>query len=203
MSVYPQKFNKRETAVAANAAEVATDAATIAAVAEAAILADAAEAAAIVTAEATATGLASAAEAAAIAAAAVAAVAAHINVVKVSIAFDDLVDGEDLSVGPELPSGSIVAKCYGRVTSAFTGDGDGTSTIALGFNTNSDVQSATAISGAPWSSTGMKAYKDGAAANMIVLTAARRLKARLAILATDTELASGVVDIYIEYITPA
>jgi hypothetical protein len=125
-----------------------------------------------------------------------------VQVAKSTISFADLVDGADVAFGAELPAGAIVAKCYGRVTTAFDADGDGSSTISVGLNANNDVQAAVAISGAPWSSTGMKAFKDGAAANMIILTEARRLKARLAILTTDTQLEDGSVDVYVEYVLP-
>lgn len=128
--------------------------------------------------------------------------AVNVAVAKATISFADLVHGVDVEFGPEIPEGAIVAKCYGRVTTAFDSDGDGSSTVSLGLNTNSDVQSAESINGAPWSTIGMKEFLDGAAGNMLPLTAARRLKARLAVVATDTELEAGQVDVYLEYVLP-
>ena len=131
------------------------------------------------------------------------AVAGRLNVAKATIGFAALTDGVAVAFGPTLPAGAIVAKCYGRVLTLFDGDGDGSSTVSLGLNTNIDVQAATAVAGAPYSSTGMKAFKDGAAGNMIILTEARQLKALLTIAATDNDLISGEVDVYIEYVTAA
>lgn len=128
--------------------------------------------------------------------------ASALNVQKVTLNWADLEDGVALSLGEVIPNGAVVQKVYGFVSEAFSGDGDSSSTISLGFNTAADAQSAAAVSGAPWSSTGAKEFLDGSAAEMVVLTADRRLTATLNVEATDTALDAGEIVIYVEYVNP-
>lgn len=122
---------------------------------------------------------------------------------KAKISYEDLVDGSDVEFGPELPEGAIVLQAFVNVTEGFDGDGDDSSTISLGLNTNTDLRTALAVDNTYWDATGIKSTTPvRSAATAIALTAARRLKARLTIVSTDTELEAGAADVYIEYVLP-
>ena len=106
--------------------------------------------------------------------------------------YDFAVDGGaigtlDLSAD-EIPSGAIITGARIRVETVPVG---ATATIGIGVEANSDVQAAAAISGAPWSTTGVKD-----ATGRPLTTAARKVKATIATAA----LTAGKFQVYVDYI---
>ncbi len=73
-----------------------------------------------------------------------------------------------------IPSGAIVYQAITNVIAACTGVG---ATVAVHLQSANDIHTAAAISGAPWSTTGLKAATPvGTAATAILLTADRTAK---------------------------
>jgi hypothetical protein len=80
-------------------------------------------------------------------------------------------------LGPTLPEGAIIKDAYIDVLTVPTSGG--AATVALGFETTTDVNAADAISGAPWSATGRvdaDALELGTESGYVKLTAARGLR---------------------------
>ncbi len=95
-----------------------------------------------------------------------------------------------------IPSGSLILGAYINVGTAITGVG---ASVALHINAADDIEAATAISGAPWSTTGWKAAGDlpyGAAP--VQLTADRNITATI----TAADLTAGVFDVLVAYLPP-
>lgn len=90
----------------------------------------------------------------------------------------------------KLPLGAIVSRAVIRVTEAFTSGGS--ATVAVGLNTTTDMRGATAIASLTGTVAGVP---DGAAANMVRLTAERQLGVTIAVAA----LTAGAMTIYIDY----
>lgn len=90
-----------------------------------------------------------------------------------------------------VPSGFVVCGGFIDVTTPVTGPG---ASVALGLNTTTDLLAAAAISGAPWSTAGIKAI-------IPVMTAATAVKATAARNVTATISAAvvtaGVFDVYL------
>tara|TARA_R110000868_G_scaffold84663_5_gene238594 strand:+ start:1009 stop:1881 length:873 start_codon:yes stop_codon:yes gene_type:complete len=92
-----------------------------------------------------------------------------------------------------IPSGAIVYQAITNVTTAVTG---ASATVAVQLQAANDIHTAAAISGAPWSSTGLKAGTPvGTAATAILLTADRTAKVVVGTAATT----AGVFTTYFLY----
>lgn len=95
-----------------------------------------------------------------------------------------------------VPDGSLVLGAYINVLLALTG---ATATAALHINAADDIEAATAISGAPWSSTGWKAASDlplGAAP--VQLTADRNITLTVG----TADLTAGEFEVIVAYLPP-
>lgn len=92
-----------------------------------------------------------------------------------------------------VPSGTIVLAGVVDVTTALTSGGAGT--MALSLEGANDLITAAAVSGAPWSTTGRKAF--GSNVNFgtsgVKTTAARSVTATIA----DVALTAGIFDVYL------
>lgn len=109
--------------------------------------------------------------------------------------------GVALGLGTAIPNKAIIKRVWADVTAGFTGDGDGSTTISLGFNTATDVKTAAAVSGAPWSTTGDKDFIEvDSAATRLKLSQTNQLTATMTINSTDTTLTAGACDIYVEWV---
>lgn len=97
-------------------------------------------------------------------------------------------------LGVFLPIGAIITKAYFQVKTGFTSAGS-TATIALKAQTANDIYTATAVSGAMGTPGIIAGVSDGAAANMITLTAERELVATVAVQA----LTAGKGFLVVEY----
>ena len=92
-----------------------------------------------------------------------------------------------LTTTPTIPSGALVLRSFAKVGTAFTSGG--AATVAVKLEGAADLNAADAISGAPWSTTGLKQLDGTGGDNEGVVTTAA--------------LTAGVADIYVEYIEPA
>lgn len=61
----------------------------------------------------------------------------------------------DYNLGVRIPAGAIIVNAFAHVQTAAT-SADSTATIALKAETANNIFTAAAVSGAPWSTTGMK-----------------------------------------------
>ena len=94
-----------------------------------------------------------------------------------------------------IPSGAILLSAYLEVTTVPTSAG--AATIAVQVESAGDVQAAAAISGAPWSTTGVKLSSARTrAAAPVKTTAARDVSAVIATAA----LTAGAFRVYVEYV---
>lgn len=97
--------------------------------------------------------------------------------------------------GDTIPSGALVLGAYVEVTTVLTSAG--AATVALKVEGAADVNAADAISGAPWSTTGVKrADALGDADEGAKTTAARSVVATVGTAA----LTAGVFNVYVLYI---
>lgn len=97
-----------------------------------------------------------------------------------------------------IPSGAAILSAYINVTTVPTSGG--AATIAVQIESAGDVQAAAAISGAPWSTTGVKLSSARTrAAAPIVTTADRDVSAVIAAAA----LTAGAFSVYVEYLEAA
>lgn len=95
-----------------------------------------------------------------------------------------------------IPDESLILGAYINVGTALAGVG---ASVALHINAADDIEAATAISGAPWSTTGWKAAGDlplGAAP--VQLTADRNVTATI----TAADLTAGVFEVLLAYLPP-
>jgi hypothetical protein len=98
-----------------------------------------------------------------------------------------------LTTTPVIPSGALVTEAVIKVNTVLTG---ATATVALKLEAAADLNAADAISGAPWSTTGVKrADKLGVENAGILTTAARSVVATVATAA----LTAGAFDVVVEY----
>lgn len=95
-----------------------------------------------------------------------------------------------LSGATGIPSGAIVTRSWIEVTTAPTSGG--AATISVGVEGAADVQAAAAISGAPWSTTGVKTGSGN-----FKTTAARDVSITIGTAA----LTAGAFRVYVEYIS--
>jgi len=94
-----------------------------------------------------------------------------------------------------IPSGAVILAAYLDVTTALTSGG--AATVALQIESAADVQAAVVISGAPWSTTGVKLSSARTrAAVPIATTAARDVSAVIGAAA----LTAGAFRVYVEYL---
>lgn len=96
-----------------------------------------------------------------------------------------------------VPSGSLILGAYINVGTAPTSGG--AATLALSIEGADDIEAATVISGAPWSSTGWKAASDlplGAAP--VQLTVDRNVVATIG----AADLTAGVFEVLVVYLPP-
>lgn len=113
---------------------------------------------------------------------------------KVAVSFYDFaVDGGAVGTlalrGDKIPTGALVTSTKIFVDTAVTSGG--AATLGLGWSATGDVQAATVVSGAPWSTTGSKAnvagtaVGDGTALDAVIAVAA---------------LTAGKFEVYTEYL---
>ena len=99
--------------------------------------------------------------------------------------------------GPVLPRNAIIKDAYIDVNEVLTSGGG--ATVAIGFLTTTDLHSAAAISGAPWSSTGQKdadnGPEPGTESGYIKLTSALGLQMTIA----SAALTAGRFHVVVEY----
>ncbi len=113
--------------------------------------------------------------------------------------------GVALELGSDIPDNAIIRQVYYDVRTTFADNGTAgdtdDSTISLGLNTGIDVVAATAISaGGNVFDAGIHAgIPTGAAANMVKLTAARKLSATWTLAGDVTALTAGAMDVFVEY----
>jgi hypothetical protein len=112
--------------------------------------------------------------------------------------YDFAVDGGAISTinlmpSTELPSGALILGAYINVITPPTSAG--AATIGIGSEAASDLQSAIAISGAPWSTTGVKAASTSLGTDPVKLTAARNITATIG----TATLTAGVFEVVVLY----
>lgn len=97
--------------------------------------------------------------------------------------FDFAVDGgaistitlrspKNVSTGNDIPVGSVIESGYVQVDTAFTSGG--AATVAVTAESAGDIVAAAAVSGAPWSTTGVKSIIPAGTGATAVVTTARR-----------------------------
>lgn len=104
-------------------------------------------------------------------------------------------------LGVTIPDDAIVVGGVVEVNTAFTSAG-GTATIALMVNAANDIITAAAVSGAPWSTIGLKAIIPKAntpESTGVKLTAAREITATVAVQA----LTAGKLTVFLYYLQGA
>ena len=104
--------------------------------------------------------------------------------------------GTHVLQGPILPDNAVVKYAYVEVLTVPTSGGS--ATIALGFETTSDINDADGISGAPWNSTGFKDLDGptlGTESGYVKLTGNKGLRMTIATAA----LTAGVFVAIVEY----
>lgn len=102
--------------------------------------------------------------------------------------------GDITLAGDTIPSGAAILDAYIKVTTALTSGG--AATVAIKVESAADINAADAISGAPWSSTGVKRADFTATTAPVVTTAARSIVATVGTAA----LTAGVFTVVVEYI---
>lgn len=105
--------------------------------------------------------------------------------------------------GSALPDNAIVTRTWIDVTTTFAGNGDDGSTLKIGSeDQDNDVVAAVAISNGanPWDAGLHEGIQDGTAAAMVKLTAARQLAVTWTAAGTDTALAAGSMEVFVEYV---
>lgn len=102
--------------------------------------------------------------------------------------------GDITLTGDSVPSGAAILDAYIRVSTALTSGG--AATVAVKVEAAADINAADAISGAPWSTTGVKRADFTATTAPVVTTAARSIVATVGTAA----LTAGVFTVVVEYI---
>ena len=96
-----------------------------------------------------------------------------------------------------IPSGAVVVATLLNISTAVTSGGAGT--LAVGVEAAGDQQTAAAVSGAPWSTTGWRWATQTFTTAPDVTTAARDIRFDIAAVA----LTAGVVDVFVFYLVAA
>jgi len=99
--------------------------------------------------------------------------------------------------GDRLPAGAIILDSLIHVHQA-PDSADDTATIALGAESSTTLQAATAVSGAPWSTTGAKRGAIDADTAPVITTKARNITATIAVQA----ITAGKFTVYVRYLKP-
>lgn len=128
-----------------------------------------------------------------------------LGVLRVARATFDLAVAANRAVGAHglgviLPAQAIVVGGFMEVNTAVTGEAN--ATLAVSVLSANDIQTAAAVSGAPWSTTGRKAIVPKAntpESTGIKLTAAKEITATIATAA----LLTGKVTVYLYYVEGA
>lgn len=102
--------------------------------------------------------------------------------------------GDITLVGDSVPNGAIVTDVLLHVNTVPTSGGS--ATVAVKIQSSADLNSADAISGAPWSTTGAKRGDFTATTAPILLTADRAITATVATAA----LTAGKFTVYVMYV---
>lgn len=100
-----------------------------------------------------------------------------------------------LTGGSALPAGALILSASIEVTTVPTSGG--AATIAVQTESAGDVQAAAAISGAPWSTTGLKLSSARTRATVPLKLAAA---SDLSIVVAGAALTAGAFRVYVEYI---
>lgn len=114
--------------------------------------------------------------------------------------YDFAVDGGaigtiDLTAAAAVPANAVVLTGFIEVDTALTSGGS--ATVALKVEGAADLLAATAISGAPWSTTGRKSVIPvGTGVTSVKTTVARKLQATVATAA----LTAGAFDVVVGYV---
>lgn len=111
-----------------------------------------------------------------------------------SFATDGGAVGDITLRGDSVPSGAAVVDAYIKVDTALTSGGS--ATVAIKLEGAADINAADAISGAPWSTTGVKRADFTATTAPVVTTAARSIKATVGTAA----LTAGAFTVVVEYV---
>jgi hypothetical protein len=96
--------------------------------------------------------------------------------------------------GPEIPANAIVTNGYMRVITAVVGSG---ASLAVSLVAANDIQTAAAVSGAPWSTTGLKDAQPEPGTEGGYLTTTARCRVYVAISAAA--LTAGKFHVVLEY----
>lgn len=111
-----------------------------------------------------------------------------------SFATDGGAVGDIVLRGDQIPSGAIITDVLINVDTALTSGG--AATVALKAESAADLNTADAISGAPWSTTGAKRGDLTATTAPVKTTAARSITATVATAA----LTAGKFSVYVSYL---
>ncbi len=111
--------------------------------------------------------------------------------------YDFAVDGGAVSTinlfpSAVMPDDALILGCYLNVLTVPVG---ATATVGIGSEAASDLQSAAAISGAPWSTTGFKAATVALGSDPVNLTADRNITITIGTAA----LTAGVIEVLVVY----
>ena len=100
-----------------------------------------------------------------------------------------------------IPDNAIITRCWYDVVTTFAGDGDDSSTIAVHVEGADDMVAAVAIqTGTPFDAGLQEGIPQGDnPATYVKTTGAKNVTVTVAIVASDTLLASGSMVIFIEY----
>lgn len=111
-----------------------------------------------------------------------------------SFAVDGGAVGDITLRGDTIPSGAAIVDAYIKVGTALTSGG--AATVAIKTEGAADINAADAISGAPWSTTGVKRADFTATTAPVVTTAARAITATVGTAA----LTAGAFTVVVEYV---
>lgn len=111
-----------------------------------------------------------------------------------SFATDGGVVGDITLRGDTIPSGAIITDALIHVDTGLTAGASGT--LAVKVEGAADIQSATVVTGAPWSTTGAKRSTFVATTAPVKTTAARSIVATVAVAA----LTAGVFKVLVWYV---
>lgn len=101
----------------------------------------------------------------------------------------------NLLPGAVIPAGALILAAFMNVIVAPTGAG---ASVAVKLESAADLQAVAAISGAPWSTTGLKAITKTFATVPIKLTAARNIVATI----SAADLTAGEFEVLVFYLPP-
>lgn len=106
----------------------------------------------------------------------------------------------DYALGVRIPAGAIIVNAFAHVQTAATSV-DSTATIALKVETANNIFTAAAVSGAPWSTTGMKLGIPDLATVADYKTVSAEAELTMSIAVQD--LTAGKINFFVEYVVNA